>query len=64
MNQMLAPESTPKADCDCLACRSMRRAADRRLGYRTDGSLELDADLETNYQRYLGGELVSRDDRD
>jgi len=57
-------ETAPEADCDCNACRAMRRAFDRKLGYRSDGSVALDADLEANYLDYLSGALVPSGERD
>ena len=54
----------PIPGCDCDVCRSMRRSFDRQLGYQSDGSTTLDADLASNYAKYLAGELVSKDGRE
>lgn len=40
----------PQPGCDCEVCRFLRRRQ------------RIDADLEANYQRYLAGDLVSRDE--
>jgi len=58
MNDMhvKADLAAPRMGCDCDVCVWARRRADREH--------RLADDLETNYRRYLAGELVSRDGKE
>lgn len=49
-------KTAPKPNCRCTVCKwaNDRIEADRRL----------DEDLTANYERYLAGELVSKDGRE
>lgn len=49
-------QTAPRRGCDCAVC--------QWLNARIEREHRLSADLEANYQRYLAGELVSKDDRE
>lgn len=49
-------EYAPKPGCNCDVCRWARARIDRERRQAED--------LETNYKRYLAGDLVSKDARD
>jgi len=49
-------QTAPRRGCNCDVCKWARARIDREQ--------RLADDLEQNYQRYLAGELVSRDERE
>lgn len=49
---MASPDHTPGRVCECALCRWARLSSDAQQ------------DLEDNYQKYLEGDLVSKDDKE
>lgn len=49
-------QTAPRKGCTCDVCKWANARIERQRAQ--------DADLEANYQRYLAGELVSRDGRE
>lgn len=53
--------TAPEFGCDCAVCQWVRRREAAALGYRFSGTVAAEEDLSANYERYLSGDLVSRD---
>lgn len=49
-------QTAPRPGCDCAVCTWANRIIERNR--------RLDAELDSNYRRYLAGELVSREEKE